>query len=218
MKYTNKIKLVAFDLDGTIVKEDSSWGRIHQFFGSMDVQRINLELYLRNKITYDEFMRRDIAAWPKPLHVNQIKSILLNYELDENMYFVVKELTTLGVEIAIISAGIDILANDVAKKLGIKHVVANGLEINEKGYLTGNGIKRVEPLRKHEVLSKLANKLGITLKNTAAVGDSKYDKTFLLHAGVGIALDKDPELTSIADFVVKSVKEVPRIIKKINLL
>ena len=64
-----------FDLDGTLVKEISSWRSIHKFFGTEDGVSSNLKAYELGKIDYEEFMRRDIALWPKHIHINVIKKI-----------------------------------------------------------------------------------------------------------------------------------------------
>ena len=217
MSRLGRIKLVAFDLDGTLVRENSSWGKIHRFFNTVNEEKRILKMYLEGEIDYKEFMRRDISLWPKPLHISQIEKILLSYELVDGSEEVLKELKKLKVNTAIISGGIDILANNVARRLGIKHVVANGLEIDEEGFLTGEGIKRVDPFRKHEALINLASKVGVKKENIMAVGDSRYDKSFLKYAGVGVSLKGDDELAEVADYIADSIREVPLIVRRINL-
>jgi len=212
-----KIKLIAFDLDGTLVKEDSSWGKIHKHFNTVESERRNLKLYLMGEISYKEFMRRDIASWPKPLRIDDIRRILLDYELTEGSIETIKELREMEISTAIISAGIDILAEDVAKKLGIDYVIANGLEVDENGLLTGEGIERVDLLRKDKAFINLVKQLGIDLRETVAVGDSWYDWTLLRCSGVGIALGNDPELLRTADLSANSIREIPFIIRKISL-
>jgi len=75
--------------------------------------------------------------------------------------------------------------------------------VDERGYLTGEGIFRVEPYMKHEALMRLIGELGITLAECVAVGDSKYDKNFLKHAGLGVAIGGDVALAKVADVVIK---------------
>src|SRR2546426_8779375 len=49
---TLRAKLVAFDLDGTLVQERSSWTKIHCHFGVEDIARSNMPLYESGKIDY----------------------------------------------------------------------------------------------------------------------------------------------------------------------
>lgn len=217
MVRSRKVKLVAFDLDGTLVKESSSWRKIHRYFNTTDGEIQILNTYLKGEIDYKEFMRRDISLWPKPLHISQIRRVLLDYELADGSKEALEKLRNLGVESAIVSAGIDILANDVARKLGIKYVIANGLEVDGGGFLVGEGIGRVDPLKKHEALAELLNKMRMKIENVMAVGDSRYDKSFLKYAGIGVSLRGDPELAEVSDYIIDSIGEVPTIVRRINL-
>lgn len=96
-----------------------------------------------------------------------------------------------GYRLAILSAGIDILARTVSEKLGIEIWTANGLEIDDQGFLTGEGIFRVDLIEKHRALPKILSPLGIQFSETIAVGDSKYDASFMQAAAAGIAFIRD---------------------------
>jgi phosphoserine phosphatase len=125
---------------------------------------------------------------------------------------VISEIKKRGYELAMITGGIDILAERIARQLGIPHVLANGLAVDERGYLTGEGIFRVEPCLKHETLAKLADKLGMTLDECVAVGDSKYDSNFLKHAGLSVAIGNDSILSEVADIVIRDFKHLPQLL------
>lgn len=201
-------RLVAFDLDGTLVQEQSSWVKLHTHFGTLDEADGNLRAYERGEIDYVEFMRRDVALWQPPPHIRTIELILLDYTLSPNAEHVVRSLMEEGYEVAIVSSGIDILANHVARRLGVRHVRANGLLANEAGFLTGGVVSRVDPYRKDEVLAALSNGLGITMGECVAVGDSRFDWRFLEGAGVGIAYGPSEGLLGVADLVVSDLVEV----------
>lgn len=66
-------KAIAFDLDGTLVTERSSWWTLHRYFGTYEQSMQNMEFYEQGEITYDEFMKRDIGLWKPPPHVSTIK-------------------------------------------------------------------------------------------------------------------------------------------------
>ncbi len=212
----NGLELIAFDLDGTLVVDRSSWGIIHEYFGTVKHGLRYLRRYLEVEIDYIEFMRGDIAAWPKPLHIDTIAKILNDYRLREGAERAVEEIREKGLGTAIVSAGIEVLALEVAQRVRIDHVVANALETDEEGYLTGEGIGRVDPLRKHEALQRLVDELGMKLENVVAVGDTVYDVSFLEHAGIGVSMSEDPKLRRVADYHIDSIKELPKLIAKLT--
>ena len=56
-----KIKLVVFDMDGTLLKPRSCWAYIHEHFGTDNSEM--LKLYIEQKITDQEFVKADISLW-----------------------------------------------------------------------------------------------------------------------------------------------------------
>lgn len=199
-------------MDGTVISGLDSWRKLHEYFGVEN--QLNFREYLEKKIDYAEFMRRDITLWQPPPHIDEVKKVLLDYEFQPHAKQVIKKLKDLGLKISIISAGIDIRAKDIGDKLGIKCILANGLKIDSKGFLVGEGILRVDLLKKEEALEKVANKFGFTLKECIAVGDSKFDKSFLSAAGLGIAYKPAEELKQNADLVIEDLREILKIFKK----
>lgn len=203
-----KYKLIAFDLDGTLLVEKSSWNAIHEYFGTKSIARQTYDLYCKGIIDYKEFMKRDIAAWPKPLHISKISEILSNLNLREEAKEVVDAIHRKGIETAIISAGISLLADSVAKKLNIKHIYANELCVDENGFLTGDGIMRVDLMFKHLTLIELVESLGLSLRECIAVDDSINDIKFLQIAGLGLYFGND-DITSKLDIkTIKSLREI----------
>ncbi|MEM2145585.1 MAG: HAD family phosphatase [Candidatus Jordarchaeaceae archaeon] len=205
-------RLVAFDMDGTVISGLDSWRKLHEYFGVEN--QLNFREYLEKKIDYAEFMRRDITLWQPPPHIDEVKKVLLDYEFQPHAKQVMKELKELGLKVSIISAGIDIRAKDVGSRLGIKCTLANGLKVDSKGFLVGEGILRVDLLKKEKALEKVANRFGFELEECIAVGDSKFDKSFLSAAGLGIAYKPAEELKQNADLVIEDLREILKIFKK----
>jgi len=207
-----RYKLVAFDMDGTLVLDNSCWRVIHRHFGTQGGARENLGAYERGEIDYREFMRRDIALWRPVPTLDEIRSILSGYEIAPNVKDVVNEIHRRGYQTAIVTGGLDLLADDVAKELGITHLFANGLEADESGRLTGEGVLVVEPSQKDSNLVQLANRLNLELEECVAVGDGKYDANFLKLAGLGVAIGGDPELARVADVVIEDFEHFPQLL------
>ena len=141
-----KLALAAFDMDGTILEEDSSWVALHRHFGTTRTGKRGLKLYTDGKIDYTEFMRRDIASWPKNLAIDEVDRILSKYRIRKEAPETVNRLKDLGAKVTLVTSGIDILAERVARDLGIDSWVANGLETTPSGRLAGTGISRVDRL------------------------------------------------------------------------
>ncbi|MDI6642604.1 MAG: HAD-IB family phosphatase [Candidatus Hodarchaeaceae archaeon] len=207
-----RYKLVAFDMDGTLVVEESCWSTLHRHFGTQEAARRNLEAYERGEIDYQEFMRRDISLWRPPPHISEIEQVLASFTLAPKVADIVKDIHERGYSTAIITGGLDILARRVAEELRIGHVFANGLAVDERGHLSGEGIFRVEPSLKDEVLSRLVERLGMTLDECVAVGDSKYDVRFLKRAGLGVAIGGSSELARVADVVIRDFEHFPQLL------
>ncbi|MDE1852823.1 MAG: HAD-IB family phosphatase [Thaumarchaeota archaeon] len=198
----SSVRLAAFDLDGTVLEHDSSWVAIHRKFGTEHVGAASLRLYTEGKIGYREFMRRDIASWPKGVTRDEIAEILAGYKIRREAPRVFDELGERGIETALVTSGIDILAKEVAEKLGIDHWVANGLKFDRNGVLMSEGVGRVDPKRKDLAYARFLSKIGVPPKETIAVGDTIYDLAFLKSAGKGFMLAHttrvpDPEIIHI---------------------
>jgi phosphoserine phosphatase len=200
-------KIVAFDVDGTLVNEISSWVTVHKHFNTDNLAHKNLQLYEKGTIDYPSFMKRDIGLWPKSLHINNIEKILNSYTLANNANHVIQELKNKGYEIILISAGINLLVSKVANDLGVSIFQANGLETNGLGYLTGSGIFNVDLIRKDLALDTLLKSINCKPEFCAAIGDSKYDTNLLKYANCAIALGNG-EHTKVADYKINDLSEI----------
>jgi phosphoserine phosphatase len=181
-------RLAAFDLDGTLLEEDSSWAALHRFFGTTHESHASLKLYSEGKIDYIEFMRRDIAAWPKGVTLAEVEAILSGYRIRREAPETIRQLRRRSIEPAIITSGIDILAEKVAEELGIKYWIANGLKFDSSGKILPTGVGRVDPTRKDLAYLSVLKSLKVDAKETIAVGDTVYDLAFLKSAGMGFLL------------------------------
>jgi len=205
-----KYKVIVFDMDGVLVQDESSWITIHNYFKADNIG--SFKDYLDGKIDYCEFMKRDIALWPR-VNVKIIEHIFDPIRITPGVRYVINEFKKRGFIMALVSAGLDILANKINKELKFDYVFANGLNIDKDGFLKGTGQCQVELLRKDKIVKLLSKKLNIPLSQFVAIGDSKYDIPMLKVVGFAIAFNpKDDEIKRIADVVIKD-KNTKQILK-----
>jgi HAD superfamily PSPase-like hydrolase len=187
-RVTRVRELVAFDLDGTLLTGTPSWEMLHEHFGTLRAAEQAHRDYSGHMISYVQFMRRDLSAWPKPLKREELLEVLGGYTMRPEAPGVVDDLRLLGYEIAIVSSALDLIAKAVARKLRIRYVMANRIGFDREGNFNGKLYPLVEPLRKDLVLAGLAGRMGVKLQDTVCVGDSRYDSSFLRAAGRGFVV------------------------------
>jgi phosphoserine phosphatase len=188
------IRLVAFDLDGTLVDASSSWGWVHRHFGESN--DASLRLFLEGKIDDAEFIRRDIRLWWKHaprITVDDLEAILAGVPLMPGARALFEGLHRRGLTTAIVSGGIDLLARRIGRELGVDYVLANGFDVDANGRLTGEGQIRVPIKSKEEVLRHIQLQLGIPREATASVGNSEIDVGLFRRSRIGIAFRPEDE-------------------------
>jgi phosphoserine phosphatase len=188
-------------MDGVLVDIDSSWSCVHNAFkvGKND----NLKRYLKGEIDFKELMRRDIRLWGR-VNINDVKKVLADVRIMNGAKETVQQLREAGCYTAIISAGISILADRLQKTLGIDSSLANGLCVDEKGILTGEGNEVVPLLGKVYVFERFLSQRQTSAINCAVAGDSKFDIPLFNEAGLSIAFNtNDKQVKDSANVVVK---------------
>ncbi|MCI4369713.1 MAG: HAD-IB family phosphatase [Thermoplasmata archaeon] len=206
-------KLVAFDMDGTLVDAKSSWGAVHEHFGDHNDE--GLRLFNSGKIGDEEFLRRDIAVWWKhapEISIDDLESILQEVPLMPGAKALLDGLHKAHVRTAIVSGGIDVLAKRVGRELGIDIVLANGFRVDRDGRLTGEGIIRVPIREKEAVLRKLQDDLGVGPEETGSVGNSEIDVGMFRRSAVGIAFAPEDDAVRKGATAVVEEKDLARLV------
>ena len=135
---------------------------------------------------------KERMALLKGLDVSVLDQIGASLRLTEGAEHLFAELKRLGYKTAILSGGFSYFAKQLQARLGIDYVFANELEIVD-GKLTGVAIEPiVDAQRKADLLSELAQKEGLRLEQTIAVGDGANDLPMLALAGLGVAFRAKP--------------------------
>ncbi len=111
-----------------------------------------------------------------------------------------RTLKRLGYEIAVVSGGFTQVIAPLVEELGIDHLAANVLEL-EDGVLTGElDGAIVDRAGKAKALVRFAAGRGrAARRSTIAVGDGANDIDMLADAGLGIAFNAKPVVRQAAD-------------------
>ena len=210
------LKLVLFDMDGVLVDAPSSWVTIHRHFGVSNEG--NMKMFLEGSIDEAEFMRSDIRLWrdaKADLSLSDIAKILHAEPLMKGAVETVSALHEKGIRTAIISGGIDVLAERVASLTGIDCAIANGLETDGNGMLTGEGILRVRIRDKSECARRIMDMFDAERSECVAIGDSQSDIPLFESAGMSIAFNaRNRNIEEAADHTVrkKNLTEIIRLV------
>ncbi|HIM86757.1 MAG TPA: HAD family hydrolase [Candidatus Poseidoniales archaeon] len=199
-----KIKLVVFDMDGTLLQERSCWNHIHQHFG-IDNKEM-LQMYMEHKINDQEFAESDIRLWEQSsdVHINEayINSILDEIEPIDGAEDLIQSLHQKGIQTVILSGGIKYLAVKWAEKWNMKEAIANHLIDDENGNL--QVVIEASGHAKGPIMDALLERLNVSKDEVAAVGDTVVDIPLFERAGLGIAVNtNDQRVIDEADYHLK---------------
>lgn len=184
--------LAVFDMDGVLTTNRSSWRIIHETLGTDN--RINYEFYLNGKISYREFMLRDINDWLKAkpdITEEFILSIVRKIELRDGLIYFMNSLKHFGFRTAIVSGGLYMLAQLINEQISFDEIMANQLLFDKSGRLLRDGNIMVVPTEKGRNVRALQNKYSIPRERTVAIGDTKNDFSMFTESYYSILLNPE---------------------------
>jgi phosphoserine phosphatase len=198
--------LVAFDMDGVLVDYRSCWTWIHDHFSVDNEDALNE--FIDGRIDDMEFMRRDIALWKERnpcLCRSDLDSILEPLPITSGVEETVSALKAAGMTTVIITGGIDIVAERIVRHYGFDDYLANGVECDERGLVTGEGVLRVELKNKRAALDYFMAKYSVSRERVASIGDSFIDIPMFQASGMSIAYNPlDEVVARSATHIVRS--------------
>ena len=196
-----EVKAVAFDCDGVLAANDSSWQNIHDYFGTENKEM--LAKFIRKEVTEEEFVLDDIRLWREvqpDIHRDDIMRCYSGIKLMPGAREVVKELQNRDILVAIVSSGVDLLIGSIANMLKVDDWAANGFEWDEEGWLIGSKPTVVQSHDKGITVEKFARINSIDPENIVSVGDSGPDLSMMIPGSRFIGFNPAPN-RGAEDFV-----------------
>lgn len=211
--------MILFDMDGTLVSYPvlfgGSWNMLGLVAGVEGQQKINLERYMRQRKNYEEWVKEDVSLFigkeAKPL-LDKIFPPLYSPGVRDFFGAIKGEYIT-----GIISGGLNLVADYIAKDLSIDFCVANDVGISN-GVFDGSFRVNVdlwnEPTKAYWV-KFFREKHGIKKEKTMFVGDHEPDLITLPEVGFFVAFNpKEEVVKKSAHATIYNFNELISILKK----
>lgn len=188
--YRRTRRLIAFDMDSTLIKTEVI-DELAILAGVGDEVSSITASAMAGEIDFATSLARRVSLL-EGLPEGALQEVAQRLPLMEGALHLFETLNRLGYKTAILSGGFSYFGDVLKEQLGIDYVYANTLEL-EGGVLTGRVIEPVvDAARKAELLRSMAEREGISLQQTIAVGDGANDLAMLDVAGMGIAFHAKP--------------------------
>ena len=178
MLFMEDIKLVVFDFNKTLVKENT-WYELNMAMGvTHEEDQKYLELFETGKITYQEWWQHIKKIYDERGNATKenIEKIVRNYTYVEGAKEIIEYLKEKGYTLALITGSMDVLAKDVAEELGIElYAGYNQLIFDHDHKLARVVTHGTDHDFKADMLWKFCNQLDIRVDQAVCVGDGDND-------------------------------------------
>jgi len=179
-----KKKLVAFDLDGTLIDMEII-DELAALAGVKKKVQAITRLAMDGKIDFKESLDKRVSLL-KGLQVSEVEALKKRIRISPGAQEFIRELKEAGFTTAIITGGFETFARYVGKMLGIDYIYANKLLVR-KSRLTGKFEGKILSAQsKLDALKEISKAEGIKLQECVAVGDGATDLLVLERSGLGI--------------------------------
>jgi len=211
-----KLRLVVFDVDGTLIKVDSSWRFLHEKLGTWTKGKQYAELFFQRKISYEEWAQLDASLW-KNQPLRKVQQIVNEIPYVDGAQEVIKTLKKHDLKVALLSAGLSLFSERIERELNIDYSFSNELIVRDD-FLTGEVKVNVSLNNKDEALSYILHRFTVKIDECCAVGDDESLIPLFQKVALGIAFNPcSEEVEKNANVVVKNkdLRQIlPHILKK----
>jgi phosphoserine phosphatase len=210
---SKNIKLVVFDLDKTLIKQNS-WYKLNLALGITEEQdQTMLDAYNRGEFSYDDWMQKifDLYKQHGKANLKNITDVLANcYTYREDAKEIIEYLRP-KYKLAIISGSIDILVDMVAKDLSIDLAEATNSFVFDADDQLIKIVTEEDTLAKLNHLENFCKKLNLDISECACIGDGDNDILMFKKTGNGITFS-DSKIKADAREVIESLSDLKNIL------
>ena len=193
-------RLVVMDVDSTLITGEVV-EMLAERAGAGAVVALVTERAMRGEIDFATSLHERVALLAG-LPDTVLAEVVDEVELTPGALELLAELDRRGWPVGLVSGGFAEIVGPLAASLGIRHTVANRLEVSD-GRLTGRVLGPVvDRAAKAEALRAFASSEGVELGRCVAIGDGANDADMIAAAGLGIAFNAKPLLRAQADAAV----------------
>jgi phosphoserine phosphatase len=183
-------RLVVLDVDSTLIQQEVIELLAAHCGREAEVAEVTARA-MAGELDFEESLRARVATLAG-LPASVLDEVRATVELTPGARTLVRTLKRLGFTVGLVSGGFIEIVGALADDLGIDHVRANRLEI-EDGRLTGRVVGEVvDRAGKARALREFADQEGLPLSRTVAIGDGANDLDMLDVAGLGVAFNAKP--------------------------
>jgi len=204
------VDLVAFDVDGTLVRHPEGltvWEVLNRrFAGSATINRERYEMFRAGRLSYAEWVALDIEGWRAAgARREDLVAQFDSLELVSGTREALAALKTRGLRLVIISGTLDLMLHTLLPDGPFDEIHANHIGFDGEGRITHWRATPFDMEGKERLLRAIALRDGIPLSRCAFVGDSENDLWVARAAGLSVAFNpRSEELEQSATVVVRS--------------
>jgi phosphoserine phosphatase len=190
-------RLLVLDVDSTLVQGEVIEMLAAQAGCAEEVAKVTADA-MAGELDFAESLRARVALL-EGLPASALGDVRAALQLTAGARTLVRTLKRMGYRIGIVSGGFTQVTDQLVEDLDLDFAAANTLEIVD-AKLTGKVVGGiVDRAGKAAALVRFAERYGVPLTQTVAVGDGANDIDMLNTAGLGIAFNAKAALREVAD-------------------
>jgi len=194
------VKRAAFiDVDGTLTTGISSWERVHHHFNLQDKMKEHSKKFFAGEINYKQWALLDVGLW-KGKSKAEIEEAVTPPSMIAGAKEGISLLRNFGYDIILVSGGINLMVDEVAKIVGADAAYSNIIGFTDDRV---DGSVQVEVDVKSKVISKVVKEQGYDLASSIAVGDHINDLEMFQMLGKAFAVN--PKTDDILPYAEKVI-------------